>query len=382
MIPYGRQQLNQDDIDAVVKVLQSDWLTQGPVLPKFEQALADYCQAQYAVAVNSATSALHLGCLALGLGPGDWLWTSPNTFVASANCALYCGAQVDFVDIDPQTYNLSVEKLEAKLIWAEQQGCLPKVIVVVHFAGQSCEMQKIAILSAKYGFKVIEDAAHAVGGQYLQQPIGNCAYSDLSVFSFHPVKVMTCGEGGAITTNSPELYQKIKQLRSHGITKETEFFQQATQEPWYYEQQALGYNYRMTELQAALGLSQLQRLDSFIQHRSQLANQYNRLLESLPISLPYQHPDTKSAWHLYVIQVAAEARSSVFSQLRAQGIGVQVHYIPVHTQPYYQRLGFEWGDYPEAENYYLKAITLPIFFDMEHAQQVHITNILKNILHD
>ncbi len=350
MIPYSRQSINEQDIDAVVEVLKSDFLTQGPVVPKFERAVADYCGAQDGIAVNSATSALHIACLALGLGPGDILWTSPNTFVASANCALYCGAQVDFVDIDPRTFNMSLEALQAKLEIAEVHGKLPKIVVPVHFAGQSCQMREIKMLSERYGFKILEDASHAIGGKYLGKPVGSCEYSDVAVFSFHAVKNMTTGEGGMAMTNDTELAGKMRMLRTHGITRDT-----GRQEGWYYEQQMLGFNYRMTDFQAALGLSQLSRLDQFVSRRFKIVQKY---AEYLGDKMQAVIRDSESAWHLYVVRVPN--RDSQFKRLQQADLGVNVHYIPVHTQPYYQKLGFKMGDFPQAELYASEALTLPL----------------------
>jgi UDP-4-amino-4,6-dideoxy-N-acetyl-beta-L-altrosamine transaminase len=354
-IPYGRQDISEQDIDAVVKVLQSDWLTQGPAIDRFEQEVATYCGVRYAVAVSSATAALHIACLAAGLGAGDSLWTSPNTFVASANCGLYCGASVDFVDIKPDTYNLSVEALESKLIWAERQGCLPKVVVPVHLAGQSCEMDKIAALAQQYGFTALEDASHAIGGLYQGKAVGSCQFSDMAVFSFHPVKIITTGEGGIVLTNRADLYEKLIRLRSHGITRNPALMQGESHGDWYYQQLELGFNYRMTDIQAALGASQMQRLDEFVAQRRFLAQRYDRLLQDLPLTLPWQHPDANSSWHLYVIRLdlskIGKTHRQVFESLRQAGIGVNLHYIPVHTQPYYQSLGFQWGNFLEAEHY-------------------------------
>ncbi len=384
MIPYGKQDINQDDINAVVDVLRSDFLTQGPKVPLFEQSIATYCGAEHAVAVNSATSALHIACLALGLGEGDWLWTSPNTFVASANCALYCGARVDFVDIDPQTYNLCADALEQKLIKAERLGKLPKIVIPVHFAGQSCDMSRIHTLSLQYGFKIIEDAAHAIGGKYLNQPIGGCQYSDITVFSFHPVKIITTAEGGVATTNQPGLAEKMQLLRSHGITREEHLMSAdlPMDGAWCYQQVDLGFNYRMTELQAALGLSQITRLDAFVAHRHQLAERYQTALQALPLILPYQSPESDSSFHLYPIQIdarqTAKTRAEVFDVLRALDIGVNVHYIPVHTQPYYQRLGFKIGDYPNAEAYYQKAISIPVYQAMSLQDQDTVVDCLEH----
>lgn len=384
MIPYGRQDITQADIDAVVGVLQSDFLTQGPMVPRFEQRVAEHVGANHALAVNSATSALHIACLALGLGPGDRLWTSPITFVASANCGLYCGAQVDFVDIDPKTYNLCPTALAEKLAKAEQNGCLPKVVVAVHLCGQPCDMQAIHSLSQRYGFKVIEDASHAIGGKYQDAFIGSCRYSDVTVFSFHPVKIITTAEGGMVLTNSDELCNKMALLRSHGITRDPAQMTHEADGPWYYQQIDLGFNYRMTELQAALGVSQMERLNHFVASRHQLANRYDRLLADLPVTIPWQHPDSYSGLHLYVIRLQLDAISrthrQVFESLREQGIGVNLHYIPVHTQPYYRQLGFTVGDFPHAEGYYREAISLPMFQTMSEAQQDEVVAALKRAL--
>ena len=381
MIPYGRQDITQADIDAVVAVLRSDHLTQGPQVPLFEQAVASHVGAKHAVAVNSATSALHIACIALGLGPGDWLWTSPITFVASANCGLYCGAQVDFVDIDPRTYNLCPQALERKLKVAQQQGKLPKVLVPVHLCGQPCDMAAIHFLSVQYGFKVIEDASHAIGGRYQGEFIGNGRFSDITVFSFHPVKIITTAEGGMAMTNCDELAQKMGLLRSHGITRDTVHMTHAPDGPWYYQQIDLGYNYRMTELQAALGVSQMKRLDAFVARRHQLAQRYDQLLTSLPVSTPWQHPDAFSALHLYVVRLQVEkinkTHRQMFEALREQGIGVNLHYIPVHTQPYYQRMGFRESDFPQAEQYYAEAISLPLYPTMTDAQQEQVVAGLR-----
>jgi len=383
-IPYGRQEITQGDIDAVVAVLKSDFITQGPCVPRFEKALADYCDAKYAVATNSATSALHLACRALGLGEGDWLWTSPITFVASANCGLYCGAEVDFVDIDPKTYNISVDALEQKLKQAEKNGTLPKILVAVHLGGQPCEMQKIYTLSQHYVFRIIEDASHAVGGRYQDEPIGNCCYSDITVFSFHPVKIITTAEGGMALTNQSDLAAKMELLRSHGTTRDSALMTHEPDGPWYYQQIELGYNYRMTELQAALGSSQLERLDEYVARRHQLAQRYDQLLSELPVVLPWQHPDSYSGLHLYVIRLQLDKITSshrqVFESMREQGIGVNVHYIPVHTQPYYQNMGFREGEFPEAERYYQEAISLPMYPTMTEAQQDEIVSALQKVL--
>jgi len=365
MIPYGKQEITEDDIEAVVKVLRSDFITQGPVIPKFETAVANYCGADHAVAVNSATSALHIACLALGVSKGDVVWTSPISFVASSNCALYCGANIDFVDINPMTYNLSVEKLEEKLEEAEKKGVLPKVVIPVHLTGQSCEMEKIHSLSKIYGFKIIEDASHAIGGRYQDRPIGGCDYSDVTVFSFHPVKIITTGEGGMALTNDKAIAEKLSLLRSHGVTRDPDCLNNNDGGPWYYEQINLGFNYRLTDLQAALGLSQLERLDDYVSQRHELSKTYNEALETLPLTLPEQHPDTYSGLHLYVIRLKLDlinkTHREVFEELRTKGIGVNLHYIPIHTQPFYQSLGFKWGDYPEAEKYYSEAISLPMY---------------------
>lgn len=384
MIPYGRQEITQADIDAVVGVLRSDFLTQGPMVPRFEQAVADSCGVKHAVAVNSATSALHLACLALGLGPGDRLWTTPVTFVASANCGLYCGAQVDFVDIDPRTYNLCPQALERKLIAAEDSGTLPKVVVPVHLCGQPCAMEKIQRLAQRFGFKIIEDASHAIGGKYQGEPIGNGRYSDITVFSFHPVKIITTAEGGMALTNDARLAEKMELLRSHGITRDPVLMTHEADGPWYYQQIALGFNYRMTDLQAALGVSQVTRLDEYVARRHQLAARYNDLLTSLPVTIPWQHPDSYSGLHLYVIRLQLDKISSshrtVFESLRQQGIGVNLHYIPVHTQPYYQKMGFKHGDFPEAMRYYTEAISLPMYPTMTKTQQDQVIAALREVL--
>lgn len=393
MIPYGKHDISRADIDAVVEVLNSDFLTQGPVVPEFEKAVAARVGAGHAVAANSATSALHLACRALGIGEGDTVWTSPITFVASANCARYCGADLDFVDIDPATYNLSPIALEAKLAEADKTGSLPKAVIPVHMCGQSCDMAVIHALSRKYGFSIIEDASHAIGGYYQGKPIGDCRFSDIAVFSFHPVKIITTAEGGMAVTNNPDLAQRMDLLRSHGITRNPELFANVrnstadtgsrTTDPgpsaWYYEQLDLGYNYRMTELQAALGLSQLKRLDEFVSRRQEIAKCYDRLLAGLPLITPWQHPDSYSAWHLYIIRLNLKElprnRRQIFDYLREEGIGVNVHYIPVHTQPYYQARGVKAGQFPEAEKYYQQALTLPLFPAMRREEQEKV--ILK-----
>lgn len=384
MIPYGKQDINQEDVDSVLEVLKSDFLTQGPQVPAFEQALIEHTGVNYALAVNSATSALHIACLALGLGKGDWLWTSPITFVASANCGLYCGAQIDFVDIDPDTYNMCPQRLEKKLIKAQAEGKLPKVVVPVHLCGQPCDMAAIGKLAKEYGFKLIEDASHAIGGRYQDQPIGNCEYSDITVFSFHPVKIVTTAEGGAALTNSKELADKMALLRSHGITRDPELMSGDSHGGWYYQQIDLGFNYRMTELQAALGVSQMKRLDEFVSERHQLAKRYNEKLANLQLVLPYQLPEAYSGLHLFVIRLSLDklklTHKQIFDALRERGIGVNLHYIPVHTQPYYQNMGFAEGDFPESERYYQEAISLPMFHGMTKLQQDTVINTLTDIL--
>lgn len=380
MIPYGRQSISAEDIAAVDAVLRSDFLTQGPAVPAFESAIAQYCGAPHAVAVSSATAALHMACMALDLGAGDWLWTSPNTFVASANCALYCGAQVDFVDIDPQTYNLCALRLAEKLEQAKQAGRLPKVVVAVHFSGQSCDMAAIWELSQRYGFAVIEDASHAIGASYRGEHVGNCSYSHMTVFSFHPVKIITTAEGGLLTTRDPALYERLTRLRSHGITRDAAQMTHAPEGPWYYQQIELGYNYRMTDMQAALGLSQFQRLDDFIAARRKHVARYRELLSGLPVVLPVEAEEGNSAWHLYVIRVKDQPRRQVFERLRESGIGVNVHYIPVHLQPHYQRMGFKPGDFPESERYYDAAISLPMYATLSPAQQDVVADALRQAL--
>jgi UDP-4-amino-4,6-dideoxy-N-acetyl-beta-L-altrosamine transaminase len=384
MIPYGRQDITQADIDAVIAVLKSDHLTQGPAIPRFEQFVADYTGAKHALAVSNATAALHIACLALDLGPGDWLWTTPNTFVASANCALYCGAQVDFVDIDAQTYNMCAQKLEAKLVQAQQFKRLPKVVVPVHLAGQPCDMAAIHALGQKYGFKIIEDASHAVGGYYKGEPIGNGRYSDITVFSFHPVKIITTGEGGMALTNDNELATRLGLLRSHGITRDPTMMTQPMDGPWYYQQVALGFNYRMTDIQAALGASQMTRLDAYVKRRHKIAQRYNELLADLPLTLQWQHPDSHSAYHLYVVRLQLEciqpSHRQVFEALRAQDIMVNLHYIPVHTQPFYQNMGFKKGDFPEAEQYYREAISIPMHANLTDEEQVFVVSSLRRAM--
>jgi UDP-4-amino-4,6-dideoxy-N-acetyl-beta-L-altrosamine transaminase len=384
LIPYGRQSISQDDINSVISVLQSDFLTQGPQVPLFEKVVANYCGVDYGIAVNSATSALHIACLALGLGKGDLLWTSPNSFVASANCGLYCGAEVEFVDIDQQTYNLSTKELESKLILAKQKNKLPKIVIPVHFAGQSCDMKKIYSLSQEYGFYIIEDASHAIGGKYLDKYIGSCQYSDITVFSFHPVKIITTAEGGLATTNNASIAKKMSLYRSHGITRDQKLMSKVSEGDWYYQQIGLGFNYRMTELQAALGSSQINRLDEFIDKRHSLQKRYDTLLKDLPIVLPYQSQDAYSALHLYPVLIELEktgkGREKIFNELRNKGIGVNVHYIPIHLQPYYKSLGFKTGDYPNAENYYNRVISIPLFYDMTMNEHDKVVEALTEIL--
>ena len=384
MIRYGQQDITQADIDAVIDTLKSINLTQGPKIIDFERSVMQVTGSRHAVAVNSATSALHIACLALGVGVGDWLWTTPNTFVASANCALYCGAGVDFVDIDPRTYNLCPKALEAKLIEAERSGKLPKVVVPVHLAGQSCDMAAIHELSRQYGFRIIEDASHAIGGTYKGQRIGNCQYSDITIFSFHPVKIITTAEGGMALTNSDDLATRLSLLRSHGITRDPVLMTKPMDGPWYYQQVALGYNYRMTDLQAALGLSQIALLDAYVARRHEIAERYAKLLAGLPVVLPWQHPDNHSAYHLYVIRLQLDQMDvthlQVFEHMRANNIMVNLHYIPVHTQPYYQKMGFREGDYPEAERYYREAISIPMHPRLTNAEQDFVVRVLREAI--
>lgn len=373
MIPYGRQSISEADIEAVVEVLRSDFLTQGPVVPRFEQAVADYCCARFGVAVNSGTAALHIACLALGVGPGDWVWTSPISFVASANCALYCGARVDFVDIEPDTGNMCAVELERKLVAAKAEDRLPKVVIPVHFAGLPCDMKEIHRLGQEYGFRIIEDACHALGARYHDEPTGNGRYSDITVFSFHPVKIITTGEGGMAMTNDPALAKTMRLLRSHGITREAEDFINEPDGPWYYEQQMLGFNYRMTDIQAALGLSQMHNLEDWIQKRGKLARRYFEALA--PELLPrYFSEERRSAFHLYVHRVAPEQRLRIFEQLRAQGIGANVHYMPIYKQPWYQRSAPT--PQPYAEQFYSGAITLPLFPSLTYIEQDAINHSL------
>lgn len=382
MIPYGRQHIDQADVDAVVEALRSDFITQGPMIPAFEKAVADYCGVKFAAAANSATSALHMACLALGVGEGDLAWTSPITFVASANCALYCGATIDFCDIDPRTYNMSPDALEAKLERAKKAGRLPKVVIPVHLCGQSCEMDRIHALGQRYGFRIIEDASHAIGGRYKGEPVGSCRFSDITVFSFHPVKIVTTAEGGMTLTNDAGLARRLELFRSHGITRDPAEMTHEPDGPWYYQQVELGYNYRLTDLQASLGLSQMRRLDEFVERRHFLAARYDVLLGSLPLVIPWQHPDSYSGLHLYVIRTHTDnggpSHREVFDSLRAQGIGVNLHYVPVHTQPYFQRMGFKAGDFQEAERYYAEAISLPMYYGLGEADQDRVVAAVKN----
>lgn len=384
MIRYGQQDITQADIDAVIGVLKSTNLTQGPSIPQFENAVLAHTGAKHAVAVSSATSALHIACLALDLGPGDWLWTTPNTFVASANCALYCGARVDFVDIDPRTYNLCPIALERKLVEAQQTGKLPKIVVPVHLSGQPCDMVAIQALGQKYGFKIIEDASHAIGGRYQNEAIGNCSYSDITVLSFHPVKIITTAEGGMALTNDDDLAARLGLLRSHGITRDPSLMTQPMEGPWYYQQVALGYNYRMTDMQAALGVSQMTRLGEYVERRQAIAARYNSLLADLPVTLPWQHPDSYSAYHLYVIRLQLDAIApshlQVFEHFRSRDIMVNLHYIPVHTQPYYQDMGFKPGDFPQAEQYYREAISIPMHPTLTEAEQDYVVEVLRGAL--
>jgi len=384
-IPYGKQNISQEDINAVVSILNSDYLTQGPTVPLFEEAVKDYCETQYAIAVNSATSALHIACLALEIGKGDIVWTSPISFIASANCALYCGATIDFVDIDPDTYLLSHEKLEEKLIYAKRLGKLPKVVIPVHLAGQSSDMEKIFNLSLKFGFKIIEDASHAIGGKYQKKPIGDNRYSDIVVFSFHPVKIITTGEGGMLTTKSNKLAKKLQLLRSHGTTNiKSEMKNQITSEIWNYEQIDLGFNFRMTDLSASLGLNQMKRLDKFVLARHLIADRYNKLLADLPLKLPLQDLNSYSSYHLYIVRLRLanikKTHTQIFNELRAHGVEVNLHYIPIYRHPYYERMGFKYGYCDEAEKYFMEAISLPIFFDFSIEQQLYVSELLHSIL--
>ncbi|HEY0924794.1 UDP-4-amino-4,6-dideoxy-N-acetyl-beta-L-altrosamine transaminase [Rheinheimera pacifica] len=381
MIPYGRQHITQADIDAVTQVLQSDFLTQGPAVHAFEQRFCELTTAQHAVAVNSATSALHIACLALGVGPGSRVWTSPISFVASANGARCCGADIDFVDVEPDSGNMAVDKLRQKLEQARSNDTLPQVVIPVHLAGASCDMQQIHYLANEFGFSVIEDASHAVGASYQDEPVGNCRYSDITVFSFHPVKIITTAEGGMAMTNNTELADKMRLLRSHGISRDENMMTEPAHGAWYYQQLLLGFNYRMTDIQAALGLSQSLRLLPIIQKRQLLAANYNRLLSELPVALPALDDINISAWHLYIIRLDDKTkRKAIFDGLRDAGIGANVHYIPIHTQPYYQQLGFDWGDFPVAEDFYERIISLPMFPELTGEQQQYIADKLAELL--
>ncbi|MBF8748649.1 UDP-4-amino-4,6-dideoxy-N-acetyl-beta-L-altrosamine transaminase [Pseudomonas monteilii] len=384
MIPYGRQDINQSDVDTVVEVLRSEFLTQGPMVPRFEKVVSEHVGARHGVAVNSATSALHIACLALELGPGDYLWTSPITFVASANCGLYCGAQVDFVDIDSKSYNICTRALSDKLKKAAKEGVLPKILVAVHLAGQSCDMQEIHRLSREYGFKIIEDASHAIGGKYKDQFIGACLYSDITIFSFHPVKIITTAEGGMAVTNDVQLANRMSLLRSHGITRDESLMTHESHGPWYYQQVGLGFNYRMTELQAALGVSQMARLDAFVEQRHVLARRYDEILKGMPLRTPWQHPDSYSALHLYIIRLDLTAinktHRQVFESLRQEGIAVNLHYIPVYTQPFYTKFGYNFDEFPESQAYYAEAMSLPMFQGLTFEQQDTVVSALRKVL--
>ena len=384
MIYYGRQDINEADIQAVESVLRSDFLTQGPAIERFERRVADYCGAKYAVAVCNATAALHIACLAAGLGKGDVLWTSPITFVASANCALYCGGDVDFVDIDAKTYNMSADLLEEKLRMAKTEGKLPKMVIPVHLAGQSCDMRRIRALADEYGFAITEDASHAVGAEYLDTKVGSCAFSDMTVFSFHPVKIVTTGEGGMVLTNDAALYEKLRLYRSHGITRDPRYMTHESDGPWYYQQIALGFNYRMTDMQAALGCSQMDRLDEFVARRRALAARYDTLLQGLPVVTPYVMTEAHPSWHIYIIRINHEqigkTKQQVFEEMKKRGIALNLHYIPVHRQPYYEKLGFHRGDFIQSEKYYEEAFTLPLFYELTDEQQNYIVESLRNVL--
>ena len=384
MIYYGKQDINEADIQAVEAVLRSDFLTQGPAIERFEQRVAQYCGVKYAVAVCNATSALHIACLAAGLGKGDLLWTSPITFVASANCARYCGADVDFVDIDENTYNMSVPALERKLQEAKRQGRLPKIVVPVHMAGQSCDMRAIKKLSEEYGFTLLEDASHCIGADYADTKVGSCAYSDMAVLSFHPVKIITTGEGGMVLTNDAALYEQLCLYRSHGITRDPKHMTKESDGDWYYQQVALGFNYRMTDIQAALGASQMDRLDAFVARRRALAARYDELLRDLPLKTPFVMDGAQPSWHLYIVRIdfdrVHKTKQQIFAKMREKGIALNLHYIPVHTQPYYEALGFHAEDCPAAVEYYREALTLPLYPSMTDAEQEMAARALREVL--
>ena len=385
IIPYGRQSISDEDIEAVVDVLRSNYLTQGPKVPAFEKSVSEYCGSKYAIAVNSATSALHIACLALGVGPNDLVWTSAITFVASANCALYCGANVDFVDIDPRTYNLSVDRLAEKLALAKSTNQLPKVVIPVHLCGQSCDMAAIYALSQQYGFRIIEDASHAIGGRYREEAIGSCHYSDITVFSFHPVKIITSGEGGMAVTNDAALAKQMRLSRSHGITSDaSDMHPRPAQEIWNYQQIGLGFNYRMTDIHAVLGLNQMKRLDEFVSRRNYIARRYNQMFADLPVICPYLHADAYSSFHLYIICLQLDkigkSRRQVYDELIAAGILVNLHYIPVYRQPYYEKMGFKPGYCPEAERYYSETFSLPMYPGLNDAQQDRVASIIRGII--
>ena len=384
MIYYGRQDINEADIQAVEAVLRSDFLTQGPAIERFEQRVAQYCGVKYAVAVCNATSALHIACLAAGLGKGDLLWTSPITFVASANCARYCGADVDFVDIDENTYNMSVPALEQKLQEAKRLGRLPKIVVPVHMAGQSCDMRAIKKLSEEYGFTLLEDASHCVGADYADTKVGSCAYSDMAVLSFHPVKIITTGEGGMVLTNDAALYEQLCLYRSHGITRDPKHMTKESDGDWYYQQVALGFNYRMTDIQAALGASQMDRLDEFVARRRALAARYDALLRDLPLKTPFVLDGAQPSWHLYIVRIdfdrVHKTKQQIFAEMREKGVALNLHYIPVHTQPYYEALGFHAEDCPAAMAYYHEALTLPLYPCMTDAEQEMAARALREVL--
>lgn len=385
LITHAKQDIDKLDIEAVVKVLGSDFLTQGPTVPAFESAISAICKSKYVIATNSATNALHIACLALDVGVGDCVWTSPNTFVASANCILYCGATVDFVDIDPKTFNMSIEALSLKLASAERDGCLPKVLIPVHFAGQSCDMKAINQLASRYGFKVIEDASHAIGGKYLNRPIGECIYSDICIFSFHPVKIITTAEGGAAATNSDAIAKKLRLLRSHGITSTpNEMISRPENEIWNYQQVGLGFNYRMSELHAALGLSQLSRLDKFVSRRHEIAKFYDAAFEDLPLATPYQHPDCFSSFHLYPIQLELnkikKTQRQIYEELIQNGIIINLHYIPVYLQPYFENIGFKRGYCPVAENYFIRTLSIPMHTLLSNQDLYKVVNTMRRVL--